>query len=856
MDYPGKVITKTQVTPTQTSASGNWTLDDQAAAIKNNNWPVALVPNPISKSLRFNPADTAYLSRTFGTPTNNKKWTMSGWMKRSAINDGNYNTLFSRYVDGNNFMRVDLLGDNLRMYQYKSANDVLLRSTLVLRDPSAWYHFVVVYDSDNATSSNRVLFYINNTQITSFSSSTYPSSGSSSIWNTSGGATHQIGTFNANGVGEAFSGYMTEMNFVDGQALTPSDFGLTNPQTGQWIPKKYTGTYGTNGFYLNFKDATSTTTLGYDYSGNANNWTTNNFSVTAGVGNDSLTDVPTPWIAYNTTGDVGGVVRGNYATLNPVYKSASQPTISNGNLTVAPNAGTYQNAFSTIGVTTGKWYAEVVVTGDPNSANMIGVSNATQLNYLTNNADILATGSGGTGYGYFILFGTKYSNGSSTTYGNTIASGDIVGIALDLDNGKIWFSKNGTWQASGDPAAGTNAAFTGIASDTWSIGSTVYSGGSTSFNYNFGQRPFAYTPPAGFRSLCTTNLPATAIGFGLTNQSDDYFTAYLYTADGTSPKSRTGIGFAPDFLWFKDRTSSFSHALYDTVRGTNKGLQTNTTAAENTYTLLTAFGSDGFTTSDDGTVGNLLNYSTDNYVTWAWKAAGSTVSNTAGTITSTVSANTTSGFSIVTYTGTGANATVGHGLGVAPSMIIVKNRSSAQTWRVYSSVIGATQYLNLNATTAAQTSSIPWNNTAPTSTVFSVGTDDATNKSSENLVAYCFAAVPGYSAFGSYTGNNSADGPFIYLGFRPAFVLIKTSNTTQWWTLLDNKRDTYNVATLGLSPNSSDSETTFNTNRGPHNMDFVSNGLKIRTDNSAVNGTNTFIYAAFAEYPFQFANAR
>jgi hypothetical protein len=849
MDYPGKVITKNQVIPTQTSATGVWTLDDAAAATRNNNWPVAGVPNPISKSLRFNPADTAYLSRTFGTPTNNKKWTMSGWMKRSAINDGNYNTLFARYVDGNNFMRVDLLGDNLRMYQYKSANDVLLRSTLVLRDPSAWYHFVVVYDSDNATSSNRVLFYINNTQITSFSSSTYPSSGSSSIWNTSGGATHQIGTFNASGVGEAFSGYMTETNFIDGQALTPSSFGMTDPVTGVWEPLKYSGTYGTNGFYLNFKDATSTTTLGLDYSGNANNWTTNNFSVTAGAGNDSLTDVPTPWIPYNTTGDVGGVFRGNYATLNPLDQSTS--TITDGNLRYQASATAYSTTRATTALpSTGKWYWENIIT----TVNTATSENGT-IGMCLSTASLTA---GFNTTGFFVYsnrgdFASQFSNDGSLIYNsNTISwtTGDIIQVAIDMATGKVWFGKNNSWWTSsggttGNPSAGTNETITiSGANLARTIVPMVQNYGTSGVTtLNFGQRPFAYTPPSGFLSLCTTNLPASTVLKGA-----DYFNAILYTGNGSSSRSITGVGFQPDWVWAKARSAAYYNGLFDVLRS-GYALYSNTTDVEDTTEQLT-FGSDGFTTPNKS--GDFINTNSATYVAWNWKANGAGVTNTAGSITSTVSANTTSGFSIVTYTGTGANATVGHGLGVAPSMVIVKNRTYGGAWRVYHQSIGNTKNLRLNLTNAEATDSGIWNNTSPTTTVFSVGTDADVNRSTDGMVAYCFAAISGFSAFGSYTGNGSADGPFVYLGFRPRWVLIKQTNTSSFnWCLVDTSRNTYNESNNLLFPNISDAETTTGF------IDVLSNGFKARNASGYVNGSgSTYIYACFAENPFKNALAR
>jgi hypothetical protein len=328
------------------------------------------------------------------------------------------------------------------------------------------------------------------------------------------------------------------------------------------------------------------------------------------------------------------------------------------------------------------------------------------------------------------------------------------------------------------------------------------------------------------------------------DQSSEYFNTVLWTGTGSS-MSITGVGFQPDWVWYKGRSFAYNHGLFDVVRGVSNFIQSNSTDAEQVTSGVTAFNSDGFSLgSDAGGVGSGVTF-----VGWNWKANGAGVSNTDGSITSTVSANTTSGFSIVSWTGTGANATVGHGLGVAPKMIIIKDRSNTRNWQVYHAGYGNTGSGQLNLTNAFSADGM-FQNTTPTSSVFSVGTSVNVNASGANIIAYCFAPKKGFSAMGQYTGNNSNDGPFLYMGFKPAFVLIKATNTTQWWTLLDNKRDTYNVATLGISPNSSNSESTFNTDRGPHNMDFVSNGLKIRTDNSGINGTNSFIYMAFAENPF------
>jgi hypothetical protein len=347
------------------------------------------------------------------------------------------------------------------------------------------------------------------------------------------------------------------------------------------------------------------------------------------------------------------------------------------------------------------------------------------------------------------------------------------------------------------------------------------------------------------------------------NKPNEYFNTVTHTGDGTSPRTITGVNFQPDFTWIKRRDNSgANHIFYDSVRGagSTKELSSNNTASEgstaaNAYGYLSAFASDGFTVTDGtsgaGNADLYTNASGATFVSWNWLASNTTASNTNGSIASTVSANTTSGFSIVSYTGNGTGgATVGHGLGQKPACIIVKRRSDTMNWGVYHQSLASDEILQLDVTNAVYAGSGVFNATQPTASVFYLGSGTAIdNDSGSTYIAYCFAEKKGFSKFGSYTGNNSSDGTFVYTGFKPAFILVKTTNTTQWWTLLDNKRDTYNVATLGISPNSSNTESTFNTDRGNPNMDFVSNGFKIRTDNSGINGTNSFIYMAFAENP-------
>ena len=629
---------------------------------------------------------------------------------------------------------------------------------------------------------------------------------------------------------------MTDVNFIDGQALTPSSFGETNAQTGVWQPKAYSGSYGTNGFYLNFSDNSNTTaaTLGKDYSGNGNNWTPNNFSVTAGVGNDSLVDTPTP---YGVDTGAGGTVRGNYATWNPLV--VNKPTLTNGNLDA--DGSDLKTAISTMGVSSGRWYWEITIGSGTNTPNM-GVTS-----FANDNADpgvYLGAGrsyvSSGGGSGVYKNY-TATSTVADSDFSNANTAGAVIGFALDCDAGTLAYYVNNVLGHTDT----TVAAGTVLYPMTCNFNSAANNYRNTSVN--FGQRPFAYTAPSGFKALCTQNLPTPAIGATSTTQAGDYFNPVLYTGNGNATaQAITGTGFQPDWVWIKSRSNTYVNLLFDAVRGAGKQLISELTNAETTVANFVSFDSDGFTVNANGGASS-YNANGATYVAWQWKANGAGSSNTAGSTTSTVSANTTSGFSIVTWTGNGGEVTVGHGLGAVPSLIIHKFRSAVSNWSVYTATTGAGKRLKLNTTDAVATDgSFP---VAPTSTVFSINA--GSNDPGVTMLAYCFAAVPGYSAFGSYTGNGSSDGPFVFTGFRPAFVLIKGTSAGYIWTIEDNKRDTYNPETKYLQPQASDAEGTFTT------QDFVSNGFKIRTTDTAWNGNGiTYIYMAFAENPFKYSLAR
>jgi len=323
------------------------------------------------------------------------------------------------------------------------------------------------------------------------------------------------------------------------------------------------------------------------------------------------------------------------------------------------------------------------------------------------------------------------------------------------------------------------------------------------------------------------------------NKSTDYFNTKLYTGNG-STNAVTGVGFAPDFVWIKERTSTSSNVLGTTVQGTTKRLQSDTTSAEGTLTnIFTSYDSDGFTHGNDAGV----NESGQTYASWNWKANGAGSSNSDGSISSTVSVNTTAGFSISTYTGTGSNATVGHGLGVAPKMIIIKNLSASQGWCIYHESIGATKFLSLNSNDAQVTASDRFNNTSPTSSVFSVGSHADTNGNGNNMIAYCFAEKTGYSKFGTVNGNGNNDGPFVYTGFAPSFVLYKKYNGAGDWYFVDNKRPGYNDNDKRLYANTNQAEETYDL------INLYSNGFKLTNSTHAYtnDSAGTYLYMAFGQ---------
>jgi hypothetical protein len=837
--YPAGVVRKNQVVPAANGASGVWTIGQATQATKSDIWPYNNIAVPIQNSLRFRNSASAFLSRTSVSPTNNKIFTWSGWVKVGMGTSGitGPHNLIDGVVDLDNESVIRLQGNVTFAIFTGGSYKANVDTSATLRDPSAWYHIVVAVDMTQATSTNGIKIYVNGVQQT-LTVSTYIQNSATQI--NSSGATQQIGKDTFSGSNRFADYYLTDVNFVDGQQLTPSSFGSTNAVTGVWQPIQYTGTYGTNGFHLEFKD----TTVGKDTSGNNNNWTPNNISTTLGTTYDLMTDVPTQWSPRNTT-DVGGVVRGNYATLNPIDAYDNAPTQGNlARIGVGHTGSPWSTCRGTMGVTSGKWYFEATLTGtsgsyQPNS--MVGVMTA-------------ATSTLSDAYGGSISRSYQANGGlqgdNSTGTASSATSGDVIMCAFDIDAGKVWFGKNGTWFNSGVPASGTGNVFTSV--PTSPVVPAVHMYGNTGDNngwyLNFGQRPFTYTPPTDFKSLCTTNLPTPTIGATVATAANKYFDATLYTGTGATLSVTNAGGFQPDFVWLKSRSAATNHQLFDVVRGTTKVLTTSvlTEAEQTAANTLTSFNSSGFTIGTN----TAINTSSSTYVGWQWKAGSSTVTNTTGTISAQVCANPTTGFSIITYAGNSTDSqTVGHGLGITPQMVIVKGRTSTNYWPVWHTSLPSFTYnLYLNTTDNQQSDG---QFTSTSSTTVGVRNGGSTNQVGTDFLMYCWAPIAGYSAFGSYTGNGSANGPFVYTGFKPRFIMIKRfdGGVTSWY-IVDTAINTYNEALKTNYPNLANAEGT-----NANFCDFLSNGFKIRESGIAASGAS-YLYAAWAENPFKTALAR
>ena len=564
---------------------------------------------------------------------------------------------------------------------------------------------------------------------------------------------------------------------------------------------------------------------------------------------------------------------GNFSVLEP--SDCGYANLLEGNLNVIGTSNTAIGSFqSTMGVSSGKWYVELYVITMAYSHPSMGINGGTQVNTLDSNQGMLPNlmWYGGNSTNKLVelsmtndVWGTYSENESSVS---TISATNKVMIALDADNKKLWYGVNGTWFNSGDPAGNdgnwaqswtTNPNSIHFAFSNYNLGDSVINFGQDS---TFGGRvtaqgntdgngfgDFYYTPPTGFLALCSANLPlATEIDPAETD--DDFvggkqFNPILWTGNG-STNNITGLGFQPDLVWTKGRSTTYNNRLWDSSRGVQKYLDSDSTDAEATLsTGLTAFGSDGFTLGSGGS----QNSNGATYIAWCWRANGGTTStNSDGSTDSTVQANTKAGFSIIETPNYSSNSTFGHGLSSAPDFIIAKLIGGSRGAVYHTGLSSAGHYLSLNTTDAEATGSF-FNSTAPTSSVFSLG---ASFGGSGAGICYAWHNVEGFQKFGSYIGNGNADGPFIYTGFRPRMFFIKNIGATSKWHVYDTARTTSNPMNDTLDWNANNAEQT---NYAYQDYDTLSNGFKVRGDNGFANSSGvTYVYGAWGDVPFKYNN--
>jgi len=817
-----------------------------------------------TQSLRLDSASTSYLYDTAsGTESSTANRAISFWFKRSQVDVAH--TILTGFVSGPTVKDfIQFRSDNtlrVLVQQSSASNQTRWTTDQVFRDTSAWYHIFIKYALGESSNADKVKIYVNGSLVDTDGGVATGANVTSSQLLTSG-TTIRIGTYSNATL--TVNGYLSEFNLIDGTADF-DDFGEL--KNGIWIPIEYTGDYGNSGFRLQFNQtgtgSASSSTIGADTSGNLKHFDS------SGIDTEDC--------------DMPDSPENNFATFNTLDKDADY-TLSEGNLKADSTVSGYGATKSTFAVTSGKWYWEIRLTGTGARA-FIGIAKTTvnPINATNGTADTLFY-QGQTG-------NIWYDGSDQGSYSSTYTTNDIISVALNLDDNEITFYKNGT---SGGVAI--SSIEEGDWTPTVADGSTTF---ITSFVANFGQDSsfaggltggdigtetpsegagvFKHAVPSGYKALCTANISDDdlPISPAQTTQADDYFNTTLYQSDNIGAggtQSITDVGFQPDWVWIKNRDSSgTSHTLFDSVRTAGKMLQSDNTSLEasnSQYGYLSSFDSDGsggggFTLTGGTTNANFINQGTDDYVSWNWKANGGTTSTIAvdtysagvPSIASTVQVNTDARFSIITYTGNAtAGATVGHGLGVKPDFMIFKSRSAIGSWYVYHKDLTAANSIYLNLRNGSTPQSSSYNNTEPTDTVITFGNGSGTNPSSPiTMVGYIFAEREGYSKFGSYTGNGLSDGTFVYTGFRPAFIIVKRTDTTDDWEMQNTKSSPYNVSKTYIFANEPNAENT----SGAERIDFVSNGFKTRVNATTFNASGgTYIYMAFAENPFKYANAR
>ena len=835
-------------------------------------------PETINQSLRFNKPDTPYLERTFVTPSSTRKVIIATWIKPSELGSttpimysapSSLTTSYflmgfaqASYINSNDSFKIFTVEGN--------SAKIALNTTARFRDTTNWQHVCVAIDTEQATSTDRVMIFFNGIRYDGgfVSYNTFPSQNHDfTVMNSA--IKHRVGA-TSNGLHANYGnlqGYLSEFYFIDGQSMFSDSSGTISStfladantlatfceqKNGVAVPKAYNGTFGNNGCRLTFvgtgtattgQGTTAQTNIGDDQSGEGHNFSVNGLAST-----DVVIDTPT----------------NNFCTLNALSGANHNATLSEGALKAS---GADQARIGTFGMKTGKWYWEGRCgTIGSGGSNFIGI---VKMDYSEKNQGSSHT------------YGRTYSNNGSvytvavTSFatGTSYTTGDIIGVAVDMDNGTIVWYKNGT--------ENTNSEVTDLNShvdgDQGWLPWVNFGNATGDFVLNFGQDStfagletaqnnsdgngngdFYYSPPSGYFALCTDNLNEPTISPSKSSQADDHFDTITY--NGSASNQTITTNFQADFLWFKERTTNgIDHNLFDSSRlhsttsaKFGKKLESNTGDAETDSTAIVSQSTNDITLL--GGVSTTNDQYSRTYVMWHWKANGGTTStNTEGSLSCTVQANTDAGFSIVTWAGDGNTAvTLGHGLEKKPELIIYKGRDNSFSWPTWFKTFGTSTGSFINTTN--QPGSFARVTSEPTATVIPNAEKNYTNVSGEKDIAYVFHSVEGYSRIGLYTGNGSTDGTFINLGFRPAWVIIKKSSGSGNWCIFDNKQNPDNPVNIMLL-----ADTSGNTSAGGtgDNLDFLSNGFKIR-DNSSGRNTNggTYIYMAFAEQPFKFSNAR
>jgi hypothetical protein len=840
----------------------------------------------IGQSLRMNKADSPRLiDSSVSSDGNRRKFTFSFWIKFAKATEL-YDVVIG--AGGSASYPSAMIGFHNQRLTYKDyrhpsyTSDVI--TTAKFRDVSSWYHFVVAVDTEQSTAANRVKMYVNGTQLTDFDTASYPSEDYDTLFQDSTSGNEPLIGFTPGF--DYMDGYLADIYNVDNAQLAPTEFGET--KDGVWIPKEYSGSFGTTGYHLTFSDSSS---IGADSSGNSHSFDT----VTNLAATDVVKDSPT----------------NNFPTMNNLVTVGKGQSIfgafTEGALKVRNTASNYSQAIATQGVTTGKYYYECYITEAGYPSWMIGwmvagMNGLRNVEFPTNAGAADAEQASFTGFGYFTssnLYISDWgdtSNGIATqqfahsgahSAGDAPTTGDIIGVAADFDNRKLYWHINGEYINSGsgtsNPSTGANANSTYTASEApdanhkfpWLMGY-----GTSSFVFNFGQDDsfagnktsgsaaasdgdgngeFYYAVPTGFKALCTSNFPDVTIGPGQSTLASDVFGTVLYSGN-SGTNAITGLGFQPDWVWVKSRTNTYNHESYDSVRGVNKRIYPDSPNAEDTGSL-SAFGSDGFTHTS-GSIGG--NASGQTYVGWCWKA-GTSFSNDAsstsvGNVDSAGSVNQAAGFGIIGYTGVGqSEMDIAHGLGTTPELIWLKDRdtnSNNNQFHGWHKDI-STDYIYLSGSGASATEGDGYGTfkSAHTDALVKFRTNGSANtmtESGDKYIMYLFFSVEGYSMVGTHKGNGADDGTYVYTGFRPAYVIIKNVDSSGSWIIFDSTREggVHNIVNDHLMADTTADEGTDN------DIDFLSNGFKCRRASASFNTAHQFIFLAIADLPFKFANAR